>query len=423
MAFPENTGDSESSSFAEEGTAAHTLASWCLGQQVSAEHFLGVEIVNESGMKFTVDEDMARHVQTYLDDVLARSLGAHLLIEQRVDISEVLGEGQGGTSDAVIYKYADEELVDEDLKFGQGEVVYASYLLSDGVTRRINHQLGLYLIGARKDAQMIYEPKKFTGVISQPRVGHLDEFTVTAEELEDFGRKMTLAREQAERAMTITVLPESSGLPNPPELEPYLNPSEKTCRWCRAKLRCTKLQGFLEDATRSDFETIAAAPPIPPTENFEQLAKAMIAVPLIEDWCRAVRGAVDRHVRDGKTVMGPDGQPYKLVEGKLGNRAWRSKAEAEEALLGVLSAEKVYEPQEVISAAVAKKLLDKKPTKNTWKDIFEPIDEETKKPTGLGLVVRAPGKATLALGSDPRPPFQGAASSDDFDEIQPEAAA
>lgn len=419
MAFPENITRGGTSTFAEEGTAAHTLAGWCLGQQRDADSYIGTGITNESGMKFMVDDDMARHVQTYVDDVRRRALGGHLLIEQHVDISEILGPDGGGTSDAVILEVPQEMLTSEDLKFGQGEVVYASYLLNDGVTRRINHQLGLYLIGAKKDAEMIFEPKHFRGVISQPRVGHLDEHTITAEELEDFGRKMQLAREQGEKCIKTPVPLDAES--NPPELEPYLNPGEKTCRWCSAQHRCTKLKRYIETATRSDFDTISAVEPVPPTENLEMLSKAIVALPLIEAWCRAIRGALDRHVRDGKKVMGPDGQPYKMVEGKLGNRGWSSKAEAEEALLGQLSPDKVYEPQEIITAAAAKKILDKKATKKIWQEIFEPIDEKTKQSLNTGLVRRSPGQPIIVLGSDPRPPYVGAATTEDFNEIHPEA--
>ena len=56
----------------------------------------------------------------------------------------------------------------------------------------------------------------------------------------------------------------------------------------------------------------------------------------------------------------------------------------------------------------AKKLINKKPTKAMWADVFEPE-------TGTGLVKQSDGRPVLVYGSDPRPPYTGAASADEFD--------
>jgi hypothetical protein len=150
---------------------------------------------------------------------------------------------------------------------------------------------------------------------------------------------------------------------------------------------------------------MAAEPaPIPPRDTVK-LATAYSAVPLIEDWCRAVSAEVHKLVNDGVSVIGPDNQAYKFVEGREGSRAWSDPAQAEAALLGQLGPEKAYAPQKVITAPQAAKLLDKKATKALWADIFE------------SLITKAPGKPVLALGSDPRPPFSGAASADEFEEL------
>lgn len=48
--------------YAEEGTAAHELAAHCFTQNVDAASCIG-QIFNG----FTVDAEMARHVQAYID--------------------------------------------------------------------------------------------------------------------------------------------------------------------------------------------------------------------------------------------------------------------------------------------------------------------------------------------------------------------
>jgi hypothetical protein len=191
---------------------------------------------------------------------------------------------------------------------------------------------------------------------------------------------------------------------NPPKKISYLNPGEKQCRWCRAKAQCPALKKFVTDEVRCDFDLIYAQPaPAAPLDSV-LLARAYNAVPLIEDWCRSVRMELGSLVGKGEKVIGPDGTPYKFVEGRSAGRTWADPAAAEAALLGQLSPDKAYQPQKLITAPVAAKLLDKKATKNLWKDIFEPI------------IKRLPGKPVLVAGSDPRPAYSGAATADDFEE-------
>ena len=386
------TEEGGSSTFADDGTASHTWAAECLTRGVHAVHFHGAEL-SLNGREYVMDEERCAFVQDYLDDVRRRALGGFLLVEQRVDLSEWLGEGQGGTSDAIIFQPEQKLLVVEDLKYGMGEKVYASY---DGM---INPQLGLYALGSLKDAALLGTVDTVRVVAHQPRLGHVDEFDISVEGLLAFGEQARRAVAEAGRAMTLP--------PNSPDLMFYLNPGEKQCRWCPAKAHCPKLAAKVAEEVRADFETIVAEPP-PVLTDTADLARAMIAVPLIEDWCRAVRARVVQLVTEGAEVLGADGKPYKFVEGKQGNRSWADEKAAEQALLGVLPPEKAYMPQKPITAAAAAKLLDKKATKQTWNDVFVP------------LIKRGAGKPLMVLGSDPRPPVSGAAASEDFDETKAE---
>jgi hypothetical protein len=71
----------------------------------------------------------------------------------------------------------------------------------------------------------------------------------------------------------------------------------------------------------------------------------------------------------------------------------------------VLPEDKVYAPKKIITPSVADKALNKKATKETWKDVFEP------------LIRRPPGKPQLVLGSDPRPVYQKKADAEEFEEV------
>jgi len=387
-----------SSTFADDGTASHTWAAECLYRGCDAEQLLGMDL-DLNGATYTMDEDRVGFVQAYLDEVRREAMGGYLLVEQRVDLSEWLGPDQGGTADAIILQPDDGLVVIADLKYGTGEKVYASYPApteDDPKARRANKQLGLYALGALKAGRLLDEVLCVRLKIIQPRLFHIDEYDCTIAELMALAHDARIATEDAGLAMTLGA--------DDPEIDQYLHASEKACRWCSAKATCRVLAAKVTEEVRMSFEEIPAGAPLVP-QAAPELTEAMNAVPLIELWCRAVRFEVDRRVREGIQVIGSDGLPYKIVEGKQGSNKWIDAEQAEAALIGVLPPEKAYKPQEIITAPAAKKILGKKATKAMWTDVFEP------------MVTRAPGKPMLALGSDPRPPYSGAADADEFGEI------
>lgn len=423
LALRENQEGDTSSSYADDGTASHTLASWCLETGKDCTDYPH-ESIRVGGVDYAIDEDRQTRVQVYVDDVRRSSMGGILWAEHRVDLSKYLGmavcetcqgkrvvEGktcptcdgdgevpQGGTSDAVIILPATETLIVGDLKDGAGETVYASYFAADGVTRLPNHQTGLYGLGVLEDVLLLGH--KITRVILriyQPRLNHIDEFEISAEALlGDFATRAVMAANRAGEAMVESSDPEkldAAGL---------LNPGLKTCRWCRAVARCPARQRQVVEETRHDFDD---ENPAPVPESTEHLSRAFKALPLIEQWVRATKAALWKAVNEGKAVQGPDGLPLKFVAGKEGNRAWDPSAllsgDIEALLVGQLGP-KAYEPQKPITAPAAKKLLDKKATKAIWKEHFEPH------------VKRGKAGPVLALGSDSRPAY-GKAAADDFE--------
>lgn len=381
VTFPENQEQGESSSFADNGTASHKWAADCLESGRDAESYIGATILIND-VFYEMDEERAGFCQLYIDDVRRRAIGGSLFVEYSVDLSEVLCEGQGGTCDAGIYLPETKHLIVEDLKYGTGEKVFAS---DNG---KMNPQLGLYLLGLIEDMKLLgREVETVTGVICQPRLRHIDEHTMTAYDL-------FLVRTDARIAIAGSEMSRRTSL----------RPGDKQCRWCRAKAKCPALAQFVKDQVRSDFENVQPVAP----RGTEELSRAYIAVPLIDDWCRAVRAEVNKQVAEGAQVLGPDGKPFKFVEGKEGNRTWSDAEAAEAALLGQLSPEKVYQPKKIITAPQAAKLLDKKASKALWTDFFEP------------MITRPRGQPLLALGSDPRPPVSSVAAASEFEEVTEE---
>lgn len=413
LAMPENQAEGQSSSYADDGTASHTLAAWALTTGKDCADYPDATIqVGEA--HYDIDEERIERIQSYVDDVRREALGGLLFTEYRVDLSKYLGmapcwhcggsgcpkcdgtgeESQGGTSDAVIIQPRKELLVIDDLKDGAGEKIYARVFNDDG-TWKINHQLGLYGLGVLEDILLLGH--KITRVIlriHQQKLNHIDEVEVTPEALFEFGRLAAEAAENCGLAMTLPVAQlDANG---------YLNPGEKTCRWCAAKVRCPAYTREVERITRMSFED-ESEPVIP--DSTEHLSRAYAKLDMVEQWVRAVKSQTWNAVNEGKEVLGKDGLPMKFVEGKQGNRKWGDETEAEAALVGQLG-DNAYQPRKILTAPAADKLLNKKLTKHLWKDIFEP------------LITRAKGSMQLVLGSDPRPALGagGAAHASEFDD-------
>ena len=363
-------GNTGSSKYSREGTAAHDLAAKCLTQKLPAESFLDSKIIVE-GQTFVVSQDMADHVQTYLD--IVNSLQGDLFVEQRLSIEHITGEvGAAGTSDAVVLSHNDSELILADLKFGMGEVVYAEE----------NEQLQIYALAAIELFSVIGTFKQVRLMIIQPRINNISEWTISVEDLLEFGKK---ARVAATKKL--------SGV-----LE--YAPADKTCRWCSRKASCEALSEHIQQQIGAGFDVITDDDEIPlPNEatTEDDLSIKMKAAPLIEIWVKAIRAEVERRLLAGKTVDG-----FKLVEGKRGNRTWTDADDAEALLKSFrLKREEMYDFS-LISPTAAEKLLKENPRR--WSKVEE-------------LISRKGGKPSVAAMSDKRPALVMTDAQEGFDNL------
>lgn len=366
----------ESSDYADEGTAAHEVAAWCLVEGTDASRYVGRPVAVRD-KQVEVTDEMAIAVQMYVDTVRDYATGAELLVEQRVPIEHITGEaGACGTADALVFR--DGELQVHDLKFGRGVKVDAEE----------NLQLVLYALGALREYEALFGPFGHVRlVIHQPRLVHLSEWAVAVDDLRFFAEQLAGGAENVRRANEASA--DETGL--------YLHPSEKACRWCRAKAVCPALAGFVENKVRAELTDVAAAqqPPEVP-KAAEHLSTAMRAVDLIEDWCRAVRAEVERVLFAGGAVDG-----FKLVEGRKGSREW-ADAEQAEALLRKtfrLPMEQAYKLT-LISPTQAEKLLAKESPRRWHK--LQP------------LIRQRAGQPSVAPADDPRAPWTPPDAAQDF---------
>lgn len=363
--LPRTTND-----YADEGTAAHELAAWCLStgrdpwdfEMYEMNIYNGkctTDIANRTEVPkdftthsmWVVDQAMIEYVTDFINTVQDyRTPGDMLLVEQRLEFSEVVGEEeQFGTGDVVLI--GQDEITIIDLKYGRGVVVHADR----------NKQLMIYALAAYSTYNLLRNFTKIRLVISQPRVNHLSEYTLTVEELLAFGEEVGQAAERVREA--------SDALTDGPKVpEKFLNPGEEQCRFCEAKTYCpavskkvflTVSQGDFEDLTDHEHieEKLQEGVVRLKDSDTEFLSFAMTQVDLIEGWCKAVRGAVFDHLNSGDDVPG-----FKLVRGRKGNRRWVSEEEAEKVLVKSMKLKHdVAYSKKLISPTQALKILKESP--------------------------------------------------------------
>lgn len=372
-----------SSDYADEGTAAHSVAEMALSEGKDAAAYVGRRVAVSKSKTVEVTRDMATEVQKFVDYVREVSQGQELMLEQKLDISAWVPECFG-TSDVVILR-DDGELHITDLKFGRGVRVDA-----EG-----NKQLMLYALGALDQFGLVGDFERVRMTIHQPRLNHVSEFAMSVEDLRAEGAKL---KEAAERAYIYV------GSTTPPTSSDYA-PSEKACRFCKARGACpaataevARIVSGRSEATADDFDVVVpdAAVLVP------QLSYLMSKVDQVEAWCKGVRAELERRLFAGIVVDG-----WKLVAGKAGARKWSDELAAEEAMKAMrLKSDEMYD-KSVISPTNAEKLLKEQPRR--WAKLQT-------------LITKSGGSPSVAPADDRRPALDIKPTADDFDVVEQEPA-
>ncbi|UQP02253.1 DUF2800 domain-containing protein [Burkholderia multivorans] len=406
----------ESSEYADEGTAAHELAKWCLNADEDAELHIGTvipvgtvvvgrdeqsgETIAEPRRSFEVDEEMAAYVQLYLDGVRERVAALELagaevtlLVEQRLSIEHITGEpGAKGTSDCVIIAVWPDgraEIEVRDLKYGRGVAVQAER----------NYQAMIYADAAHEEHSALFDFERINIVIHQPRVNEKpSEWATTPADLHAWIRDT--AKPAAERALLYVDSVELAPL-SPSDF----NPGEKQCKFCKAKAVCPALAAHVEQTIGADFDTLADVAAQPDNDGYltgvemldnERLGVIYASLDLIDSWAKAVRGRIEHELLQARAVPG-----VKLVAGRRGARQW-NEPEAAEALLKSmrLKQDQMYNFK-LISPTQADKLLSKESPRR-WKKVE-------------ALIVQRDGRPSVAPDSDPRPALEIQPPENDFE--------
>lgn len=343
--FPDTT-----SVYAQEGTLAHELCELKLKKYTTVMPKGTYTRAHNKIMKSELwQNEMEGTSEAYLDYVkvitMSYTVKPVILTEKRVDFSRYVPEGFG-TADCLIL--AGDTLHVVDYKHGKGVVVDADH----------NPQMMLYALGAMSELSLLYRFKFVHMTIVQPRVNNISEFTMTADELIEWGEKVV--KPKAEAA--------TSGKG---EFE-----AGDWCRFCRAKQQCkTRYESndslYPELSERHDPRLITLE------ELGEYLKRGKDMAAWLEDM---------KEYALSESLAGAEVPGWKAVEGR-GSRAFTDTDEAVDTLIKNGIDESVLYERRVLTLAQMEKAVGKK----AFGEIVG------------NLVVKNPGKPTLVEESDKRP--------------------
>ena len=343
--FPDTT-----SVYAQEGTLAHELCELKLKKYTTVMPKGTYTRAHNKIMKSELwQNEMEGTSETYLEYVkgimLSCEIAPAVLIEKRVDFSRYVPEGFG-TADCLIL--AGDTLHVVDYKHGKGVVVDADH----------NPQMMLYALGAMSELSLLYRFKFVHMTIVQPRVSNISEFTMTADELREWGE--SVVKPKAEAAMS------GKG-----EFE-----AGDWCRFCRAKQQC-KTRYESNDSLYPELSAQHDPRLITLDELGEYLKRGKDMAAWLEDM---------KEYALSESLAGADVPGWKAVEGR-GSRAFTDTDEAVDTLIKNGIDESVLYERRVLTLAQMEKAVGKK----AFGEIVG------------NLVVKNPGKPTLVEESDKRP--------------------
>jgi hypothetical protein len=345
----------KSSSYAQEGRAAHRLAEDCLRKGERAKDRIGQLIIvkaHDMESTFTVDPDMAEHIDSYLarlEKIAPKKdlvTGAKkVFIEHKVSLGFITPKAYG-TADFICYDRPARHLTIVDLKYGSGLQV-SPYM---------NPQLMLYALSTIYELEIWEEVKKVTVEIFQPRGGGESSkfWTVSPKDLFAWCRMI--------------VWP---GVKAAGEKEPVLK-AGKWCRWCPKKPQCQvwhKWQEELRGEAGFPFNPLDFGP--------DQLARALDLADDLNDWIAAAKAAALERMVSGHPIPGWE------LSSTSTHRRWA----VEEPEILSLAEEAGLEPftKKLVSPAQFEKALKKKKKMK----LLEKFEMMVEKPPGNPRISRA----------------------------------
>lgn len=367
------TVPARTSTYAAEGTVAHNL--WeplFAGKVKPAELYkrVGEVIKTKEGIEVTVDDEMVDSAIEYYEFVMSvkkemdAQNGKHteLFFEHRVVLKSVDEHAFGTTDTALVKKGRSLKVI--DYKYGKGHAVEI-----EG-----NKQMMYYAVGMM-DAVDCRAFDDVELIVVQPRCRHADgkirRWTTTVKDVLAFAEELKgrIADTRVKGARF------NSG--------PW-------CYFCNAKSVCPAQFAAVQERAGADFSVIA--PETPRLKDISSLTDEQLVVAYswqkaVNSWFEDIEARLKERLEAGEQIAG-----IKLVDGRKGNRAWKSEEEVVRTFSPLVGEDALYDKR-LLSPAKLEKKLGKKAVE--------------------GLTFQPDGKKTLAFDSDPRP-IAKTSAQDDF---------
>lgn len=348
------SGD-QSSSYAQQGTDAHTMCEYLLRKALGQEAEDPTENLTwyNSEMEECC-EGYRDFVMEQLEEIRQTCSDPFVGIEQRLDYSRWVPEG-AGTGDCVIV--ADDLLHIIDFKYGVGILVGADH----------NSQLMCYALAALDTFSGLYNIRRVRLSIFQPRRENVSTWETNAEELLRWGDEVLAPA--AELA--------------------YAGKGDfcagDHCQFCSIRETCRARAEYNMDLMRYELED-------PAELTDEEIADILPKIDSLVSWAADVKDFALQQALNGTAYPG-----FKVVEG----RSIRKYTDEDAVASAVLAAG--YDPYEkkVLGITAMTKTLGKKQ--------FEEL-------LG-GYIIKPRGKPVLAAESDERPEYINV-TNDDFENLE-----
>lgn len=364
VALSEQCPDPGSSSYADEGTLAHSLGELKLRRwlkEVSVAQYKKhlAEIHQNDYYNGEMEEATDFYVNTVLEEYAAAGKGAVLMVEQRLCLTKWIPEGFG-TGDAIIISIAHQYIQVIDLKYGKGVKVEATN----------NPQLRLYGLGAVDLFDGLYDFDTVKTTIVQPRLDHISSEENILEELllwaeEDVAPRAIMAMEGTD----------------------YFAAGD-WCRFCPAKAVCRKRASTNLEMARHEFKH-------PQLLTDEEIGEVLQRADELQKWAADVSAyALDQ------ALSGHHFEGWKLVEGRS-VRKYADDIQVADALKAAGFDEAVLYERKLYGITAMEKTVGKKRLTEILGD----------------LIIKPLGKPVLVPESDKRKPINTAAAAQtDFTE-------
>lgn len=267
--------ESESGPAAQRGTDIHAIAeAMLLGKEWGP-----------------ADEDLVGPAKEYVKFINAFNLPVHVESNLTPALS-TLHPHLGGTADAIMIN--NDQLVVVDLKTGRIPVS------AKNNRQLMTYALGAYMLHGNEDIKTVQM------LIFQPEIG-LDQSILTIEELKRFEHQLLRAVEAANDPFAIA------------------NPSNKACKYCRAKPVCPSIRTVVTEKAKQEF-------------NDNNLESLLDAATLAGDWADSVKEYAKKKIQGGDSAG-----KWQLKNGRK-MVSWANKVGAEAYFAGNEQAFEIKSP-------------------------------------------------------------------------------